>query len=57
MYKIIVSWPYASFISDNLNHEKIPFQLYVTSWTKAEIHINDADAVRAENICKGWTKI
>ncbi len=56
MYKIAVSWAMASFISDNLNHEKIPFKLYITSWTEAEIHINDADHVRAENIYKGWKK-
>ena len=57
MYKIIVSWPGASFISDNLNHEKIQFKLYITSWTETEIHINDADFSRAEKIYKGWVKI
>lgn len=56
MYKITVSWAMALFLSDNLRHAKINFKEYVTSRTTVEFFIDDADAIRAENICKGWIK-
>lgn len=56
MYKITVSWAMAFFISDNLRHARIDFKEYVTSRTSVDFIINDADAIRAEKICKGWKK-
>lgn len=56
MYKITVSWAMALFLTDNLNHAKIPFKSFVTTAATVEFVINDADAIRAENICKGWIK-
>ena len=56
MYKITVSWAMALFLTDNLNHAKIPFKSFVTTTATVDFVIDDADAIRAENIYKGWIK-
>jgi hypothetical protein len=57
MLKFKASWAMASFLTDNLNYAKIPFQSYVTSRTTVEFFTDDANAERVENICKGWVKV
>lgn len=45
-----------SILTDNLNHAKIPFKSFVTTTATVDFLIDDADAIRAENIYKGWIK-
>jgi hypothetical protein len=47
---IVVSWAESQFLSDNLNYYKIPFALYVISWTECRIEINAGDLERVKQI-------
>lgn len=53
-YYINVSWAQSAFLSDNLNYKKIPFELYVTSWTNCRIEITAGYLDQARTICEGW---
>lgn len=56
-YYIVVSWAESQFLSDNLNHKKIPFALYVVSWTECRIEIPAGYLHDARTICDGWKEI
>ncbi len=56
-YYIVCSWAQSQFLSDNLNYKKIPFELYVISWTKCRIEIPAGHLYNARTICDGWKEV
>lgn len=56
-YYIICSWADSQVLSDNLNYKKIPFALFVISWTECRLEISAEHLATAQTIpgfCKGW---
>jgi hypothetical protein len=53
----VVSWAQSQFLSDNLNYKKIPFELYVISWTRCCIEIPAEYLHDARSICDGWEEV
>ncbi len=56
-YYIVLSWPDSQVLSDNLNYYKIPFSLYVISWTQCQIEIPAGYLRGAREICDGWKEL
>lgn len=56
-YYIVVSWAESQVLSDNLNYYKIPFALYVISWTECRIEIPAGYLYEARKILDGWKEV
>lgn len=56
MVKFSANWAMALYLTDNLNYAKIPFKSFVTDRATVIFVFDDADAERAENMCKGLAK-
>ena len=56
-YYIELSWAESQFLGDNLNYKKIPFALYVVSWTKCRIEIPAGYLHEVRTICDGWKEV
>ena len=54
-YFCVVSWADSQFLSDNLNHKKIPFALYVVSGVNVRIEI-DAEYINNAQSIGDWVK-
>ena len=56
MVQYEANWAMSLFLTDNLNHAKIPFKLFVISTGKVIFEFDDADAERVAGMCKGLAK-
>lgn len=60
MKKMLVldcSWAMAQFLTDNFNHDKIPFGTTVTGYGRAVVVIYAVDLERAEKYAHGWKEL
>lgn len=54
-YFCVVSWADSQFLSDNLNHKKIPFALFVVSGVNVRIEIG-AEHIDAARGVGDWIR-